>query len=415
MQKINPIVRLWMTPKFPVQHIYGNLGNNPIVAFRLFFTRWFFHPIKRRLAKYYLIFLRAFTDIKVIGVTGSAGKTTTKEMLASILKLDGKTVYSKANIDPIYNISSTILQTKFGTKYLILEMGVEYPGEMDFYIWLARPDASVITNIFPTHTQFFGDTGGVFAEKSKLAYGVLENGIVAVNSDNKFLALLKGKLKARTIWFGEKGEVVYKNESVGDDFKTKFDLILNNSSEIKTEIVLSVPGKQFIDNALAASAVSFGLGVSLEKIKNGLENFSLPPHRMKIIKHKSGAVIVDDSYNNNPQAAIETINTFVDLSQNKQKIVVFGDMLELGQLSEKYHKELGVLLGKSKLEKLICVGSNAKITALVAEKTLGSARVVSVENVDQTYSFVREYLKKNMLILIKGSRSIHLDELVEKL
>ena len=97
--------------------------------------KWIFHPIKRRIAKLYLLILRKFSGIRVIGITGSTGKTTTKEMLASILKLDGKTVYTIANIDPVYNIPTTILKCNLKTKYLILEMGVEYPGEMDFYLW----------------------------------------------------------------------------------------------------------------------------------------------------------------------------------------------------------------------------------------------------------------------------------------
>ncbi len=110
----------------------------------VYVLRWFIHPIKRKIAKYYLAFLKRFFGIKIIGITGSVGKTTTKEMVASTLKLQGPTVCSYANIDQIYNLPTTILRARPWTKYLVLEMGVEYPGEMDFYLWLAKPDIGVI-------------------------------------------------------------------------------------------------------------------------------------------------------------------------------------------------------------------------------------------------------------------------------
>lgn len=127
-----------------------------------------YHPIKNLIANNYLFFLRKFTNIKVIAITGSAGKTTTKEMVTSILKQVAPTVWTKDNIDPVYNIPATILRCTPWTKYLILEMSVEYPGEMDFYLWLAKPDIGVITNIFPTHTEFFGDADGVLKVQSVL-------------------------------------------------------------------------------------------------------------------------------------------------------------------------------------------------------------------------------------------------------
>ncbi|NMD01040.1 MAG: hypothetical protein GYA62_15160, partial [Bacteroidales bacterium] len=156
MKKQNTFVQWWQTPEFPLIHLSDRTS---------FIKKWFFHPIKRRVARLYLKILQSSTDIKVIGITGSAGKTTTKEVLASILKEDGKTVFSKENIDPIYNIPTTILKTPPSTKYLILEMGVEYLGEMDFYLWLAKPDVGIITNIFPTHLEFLKNVEGVMTEK----------------------------------------------------------------------------------------------------------------------------------------------------------------------------------------------------------------------------------------------------------
>lgn len=415
MTKINSFVRWWMTPKLPVQHIYGVPSGGLFTKCRILIARWFFHPIKRRIAKMYLHILRSITGIKVIGITGSAGKTTTKEMLVAILKFHGKTVFSKENIDPIYNIPQTILQTSFDTKYLILEMGVEYPGEMDFYLWLAKPDIGVLTNIYPTHTEYFGDAGGVFAEKSKLAYGIDKSGTVVANSEDGFLSKLRNKLKAKIVWFGHKSEVSASNFKITQDFKSKFLLSMGQNEIVPIDVELSVPGRQFVQNALASAAVSYDLNISKDIVKRGLESFSSAPHRMKILKHKSGALIIDDSYNNNPQAALETINTFNEYAGTRAKVVIFGDMLELGQLSDKYHKKVGEILGKSNLKKLICVGENSKITAKVAGGILGESRVQVASSLDEVFDFLQEFLKKDVVVLVKGSRSIHLEKIIERL
>src|SRR5258706_238902 len=203
MKKVNPIIKWWVTPKLPLDDVFAKHN---------FISQWITHPVKRRLAKWYLSYLKAITDIKVIGITGSAGKTTTKEMLASILKLDGKTVYSSKNVDSVYNIPNTILKTPPGTKYLILEMGVEYPGEMDFYLWLAKPDIGVITNIFPTHIEYLKNEEGVLKEKSKLVLNLSENSAAVLNSTNTDIKKLAEKIKAKVIWIPKNSDPLGKNE-----------------------------------------------------------------------------------------------------------------------------------------------------------------------------------------------------------
>ena len=325
------------------------------------FKRLFIHPIKRRIAKYYLILLRKFTGIKVIGITGSAGKTTTKEMLASILKLDGKTIYSIANIDPVYNIPTTILKCTPNTKNLILEMGVEYPGEMDFYLWLAKPDIGVITNIFPTHTEFLKDIEGVLEEKSKLVKSLSYDGFAILNETDFRLKSLVNKTKAKIIWFD--GE-----------------------------------------NSDAAGKVAEIIKVSSENIKKGLENYDKPKHRYEIIKHKSGAIIFDDSYNSNPEALLATLKKFNELAGDHPKIAVLGDMLELGKLEKSEHIRIGIEIKKSNFEKVFGVGKSVKY---ITPNIYNDALDVLPE--------LKPMLIKDTYVFVKGSRSIGLDRLVEKL
>ena len=368
------------------------------------------HPIKRRVAKYYLLFLRRFFGLKVIGITGSAGKTSTKEMLASILSLDGNTVKSRANIDPVYNIPTTILKCTPWTRYLVLEMGVEFRGEMKFYLWLATPDVGVITNIYPTHTEFFGDVEGVFAEKKQLVEGLSKNGVAILNAEDKHLRKLKNELKAKILWYG-KGTETNAKEEKQSDVVSNFQMSLNGK---KTNVGLPVLGEKFVSNALAAATVANYFGVSNVKIKKGLETFDVPDHRMRIIKHPSGAMILDDSYNNNPVAAEEALKAFGKISKGKERMVVMGDMLELGELEEQAHKDLGEKLARLDLSYLVGVGPASKVMIKTVKSKLKD-KAVWARDYKEAYKMIEGKLSKNTALLVKGSRSIKLEKLIDKL
>lgn len=321
--------------------------------------KYIYHPTKNFIAKIYVLILQKLFGLTVIGITGSSGKTTLKEMLAGILKARAQTVWSKDNIDPVFNISSTILRCTPFTKYLILEMGVEYPNEMDFYLWLVKPKIGVITNIYPTHTLYFGDQEGVFKEKSKL---VRNTQIAVLNADDKYLRRLKFTLKAKEYWF--------KN---GDD-------------AIET-------------NKNAALKISEILGVETKNVE-----YESPKHRLQVIKHKSGAVILDDTYNSNPEAFLSSLSYFLKIAKNNKKVAVVGDMLELGKIEEEEHKRIGLELKRHNFEKIFGVG---KLVKFITQNTYKLALDALPE--------IKKYLKPNTYIFMKGSRSIGLDRLVEKM
>jgi len=294
-------------------------------------------------------------------------------------------------------------------------MGVEYPGEMDFYLWLAKPGLGIITNIYPTHTEFFDNVEGVFREKAKLVKGLGKNDFAILNSKDSLLVKLGQEIAAKVILFGDVSEVFSFQEKINPNFSTSFRLMLGKNELNQTLVCLPVVGHQFIENALAAAAAAHCLGFSISQIKKGLEEFRIQDHRMKIIAHKSGAIIVDDSYNNNPEAAKKALLSFNSLVGKKRKVIVFGDMLELGKLSETYHRELGREIGKIFPDKLICVGEKVKLTAEEAQKLIGRVRVSYFSSWQESLAEVRKHLTKGTYLLIKGSRSINLDKLVEKL
>jgi len=412
--EVNKLIRWWMTPKLPVEHIFIDKESRPKEVnnlLRVYLRKWVIHPIKRRIAKYYLVFLKRFFDLKVIAITGSAGKTTTKEMVAFLLTQLGETVWSIKNIDPVYNIPTSIINCLPSTKFLVVEMGVEYVGEMDYYLWLAKPDIALITNVYPTHTEFFQNIKGVAKEKSKLVKSMKRDSVAILNINSKYLRILKEKAKAKVVYFGKGTKYYADNIAIDRKMNSKFTL---HHGKNKINIHLKLIGKHFIENSLAASCVGSILGANMPQIKKGLEEFTPEPHRMKIIT-KGNLTIVDDSYNNNPKAAEVTIDTFNQIAKNNKKIIIFGDMLELGKLEKKYHQQIGKMIGDSKISLLIGVGAASKDTVVEAEKILPKGSCFWVEDQKKVDKILKPHLVGKAYVLIKGSRSIGLDNLVSRL
>ena len=416
MNSITKLFHWWVGPNLPDEYLFLSPANRPkelYSSFRIYLRQFIVHPVKRRIAKYYLVILSIISDIKVIGITGSAGKTTTKEMASSILERMGLTVASFANIDPIYNIPSTILRCRTTTKYLVLEMGVEYPGEMDFYLWLAKPDIGILTNVFPTHTQFFKDVNGVLNEKSKLIKFLTKGDTAILNADERKVMNLKNETEAEVIEYGKSGSVKAVNIKRLDTKGTIFTLYIN-----KDKIDVHIPniGNQFVSNALAAASIGFACGVKLSDIAYGLKNYERAEHRMQILTLRNGALLIDDTYNNNPEAAKATLSTFQEISTGRKKIIVFGDMLELGNQERQYHRKLGKFIGEIGADLLICTGPLTKETYKVAKLNIKIKQAKWFIHTDKVYNFLKANITSNSAILVKGSRSLKLeDKIVQKL
>lgn len=419
------LIRWWVTPKLPEAHIFIPPDKRPKGIYqilRVYSRKWLWHPIKRRLARWWLKSLQKFFNLTVVALTGSAGKTTTKEMLAAILQQralpagrQGETVWSYANIDPVYNIPTTILQCRPSTRYLILEMGVEIPGEMDFYLWLAQPKVGLITNIYQTHTQFLGDIKGVATEKAKLVRSLGKDEISVLNKDNPHCLTVGKNLHSPVVWFGKTGFVRATNIKITPTFSTKYILFVGKQN---VEIELPTLGEQFVENSMAAAATAWACGATLAQIKAGLESFQPVEHRMKPLRLKNGALVLDDSYNSNPsaaKAALETLKQVAkDLPAGRQEVrtvAVLGDMLELGKGEIAQHRKLGRLVKQMGINYLIGIGPLSKYMVEASRMK----NVEWVEKAEDVMPKLKPLLKKNTVTLIKGSRSIGLDKVVEKL
>ena len=383
-----------------------------IFANHNFVSQWLTHPIKRRLAKAYLNYLRRHGEVEVIGITGSVGKTTTTAILASILKRVGKTVCSAEGVDPVYNIPNTILKATPATKFLILEMSVEYIDEMDYYLWLAKPDLGIITNIAVTHTEYLKNKEGVAEEKGKIIKYLDKNATAILNMDDPVVQKLGNNTKAKIVYFGEKTDVSASNIKINNDMSTNFTLKINMNTKI---VHMNALGKQFVNNALAAAAAADSLGVGIDDIIKGIELFERPRHRLTVIKSDTNGIIFDDTYNSNPRAASESLDTFTEIAGTRKKIAVIGDMLELGKFEEQAHRELGKKAGSVGLSYLIGVGSAARFIVEEASKRMGNKYCFLVSNFSEALQITKPLIGKDTALFVKGSRSIHLDKLVESL
>ncbi len=363
------LIRIWLGP-LPKEEIFPSPKPNPL-------NHWFFHPIKRRLAKYYLWLLQNLFGLQVIAITGSVGKTTTKDMLASILASQGPTVATTANITPTYNIPTTILRCTPATRYLILEMGVEYIGDMTFYTWLARPDIAIITAVNLTHTLHFGDLKTVAHEK----------GLIGKNAKYLIIPDSDPNIEINTT-----GQVI--------KLKTK-----------DYQLPATLIGNHFKLNASLAAKTAELLGVSPTTYNQQLTTFTPPPHRMNLIKLQNGGYIIDDTYNANPLATREALTALIETAKKLKKtpVFVFGQMNELGQYEKSAHEEIGLKIKSLNIKHLYCLGPATKHTIKYAG--LGHY----FDNPSDLYNAIYKILDTKYLILIKSSRGWHLEDLVKKL
>lgn len=347
--------------------------------------KYLIHPIKRWVAKLYLAFLRKFFGLKVVAITGSMGKTTTKELLLSLLSQLGPTIASYANIDSVYNIPTTILRCTPKTKYLVLEMGVEYPGEMNYYTWIANPDIAAITSVNITHTQFMKNIKNIAYEKGLIAKRLTAKNTLVVNAADK------------NIWVNTKARVVKVQPlptKINSDLSTSFG-----------SYTLPLPAPHLSANVAIAVEIANILGASKKQVKEGIDKVILAPHRMQPINLKNGGLIIDDVYNASPSATQQAILTLDNLSRMTKRVpvLVFGQMNELGEFEVSEHQKIGELIKKLKIKHVITRGP--------ATKGLG----VYCETNDQILEKMQPFLNSKYLILMKSSRGWKMEEIIESI
>lgn len=367
------------------------------------------HLTRQLAAKSYL---KTLSGVDVIGITGSVGKTLTQNAIASVLSQKFKVVVGEENLDPTFRIPKTILNLKPWDQKIILEYGVEHPGDMDHYLTVAQPKIAVVTAITPTHTKYFKDIEGVYAEKSKLIKSLPKDGEAILNADDKLVAQMANLTKAKINWFGKNSKDGVKISHFTQNLKgSKFRLHYKGQ---KASVSWKIVGEHQLTSAYAAAAVGISSGLTIKQIAKGLTLLKPPLHRLNVITRKD-FTILDDTYNASPKAMAEALKTLAVLGRGQKKFAVLGEMKDLGVSSDDEHQKIGELVTKSKINFLVTLGKTAGIIAKSAKKNKFKGKIFEVKSTGDATSNLKKNAIKNSVILIKGSRHAHLERIVNAL
>ena len=365
-----------------------------------------FHTSRALLAKNYLKLLR---NVKVIGITGSVGKTLTQNAIYAVLSQKYKTVVGDENLDPTFRIPQTILKTKPWDQKIILEYGVEHPGDMDYYLSIAKPEIAVVTAIAPTHIKYFANVEGVFKEKLKLVKTLGKSDYAVLNSDDTYCHTMAKLTKAHIRWFGKSAKSGVKISDFHQNLDgSKFRLSLKSQ---KATVSWKIVGEHQLNSAYVASTIGIIEGMTIDQIAKGLSKTQVPVHRLNVIS--VGKIsILDDTYNSSPAAAKEAVNTLVALGQHKIKIAVFGDMKDLERLSKEAHQNLGKTIAASNINVLVTIGKEAETIGKAAKDFSFKGKIILAKNIREINDSIRKLKMDDSVILVKGSRHAHLESLV---
>ncbi len=384
--------------------VKGALGNIPVIK-----VKDTLYALGE-LAKWYL----RQADVRVAAVTGSVGKTTTKEMAACVLEAKAPTLKNAGNYNNEIGLPLTIFELKPEHRFAVLEMAMRGPGEIDRLAEIAEPEAGIITNIGISHIERLGSIEAIANAKGELFARLPESGIALMEAGNEWWDFLSKKAKCRVMGFGfsEKAEVRGSDLETDDRGCPIFNVWHEGKS---ARVRLSAPGEHNAINALAAIALGLAFGVSLNDSAERLRNCSLPEMRMKVSTTANGITVVDDTYNASPASMAAALRLMRTL-RGDRKVAILGDMLELGKESESAHREIGELAVESGASLLICVGERAAGFAEGARYAgLPEKSIYKFESSEEATKVLRPLLQSGDVVLIKGSRMMKMELIVEAL
>lgn len=363
---------------------------------------------------------------KYIAITGSSGKTTVKEMIASILQLSGKTFATLGNLNNDIGVPLTLLEIDESIEFGVVELGANHAGEVAFTADIVRPDVALVNNISAAHLEGFGDLHGVASAKREIYSALRSDGIAVLNGDDDFFNYFQKKISGQKIVFSIEGnaDVVAKNIQLNDDQSSTFEL---HYQQQQIAISLPIVGQHNVANALAAASCCLAAGISLKQIAEGLKNTPVVAGRLVIHQLTSGCRIIDDSYNANVasmEAAIDLLSRYP-----KPRILVLGDMAELGESGRQCHQQVGEYAKRANIEKLFSCGVLTQFSQLAFaenDKTYhplaDNSYSLKWSDKGQHFYHKKELVKKlkqeaiaGATILIKGSRSAHMENIVQAL
>ena len=352
-------------------------------------------------------------DVPVIAVGGSNGKTTVKELVASVLRQKFATLWSEASFNNDIGVPATLLRLKKSHQAAVLEAGTNHPGELAPLVKMIAPKFGVITNIGREHLEFFGDVAGVAQEEGSLAELLPTDGKLFLNGDNEWSEKIAERTKAQIVrvGIGEKSDWCAKKIRL-DKSGVTFQVVAAKE-EFCGEYRINLLGRHQVTNALFAIALGAELGLDRTEIQDGL--VACPPPKMRLnFWEVNGVRVLDDSYNANADSTIAALETLCGLPLQGRRVAVLGDMAELGAHSSAAHAEVGRRAAELKLGQLFAIGQMAAVTGKAA-RDAGLMRVFEFAEVEAALNVVKGFLKPGDVVLLKASRVSRLERIAEML
>ena len=353
------------------------------------------------------------SKIKVIGITGSGGKTSTKDVIANVISQKYKTLKTEGNNNNKIGLPLTILKLK-DEEVLVIEMGMNHLGEISYLTKIAKPNISVITNIGTSHIGNLGSRENILKAKLEILDG-MDKKLLVINNDNDLLNKWNMEnnenIEIHTFGIKEKSEFQATNIELNENGS---NFICENKME-KINISVPVGGEHFILNALCATAVGKLLGLNNEQIIEGIKNFKLTAKRMEVNYLKNNITLINDSYNASYESTKASILSLKNMNA-KRKIAVLGDMFELGKFSEKLHRDVGKVVYENYIDKLFVIGDEAKYISEEAMRLgFNKDNIFIFDNRNNLLNNLKNYIKNGDVVLFKASNGMKLFEIVEEL
>ncbi|HEY5532413.1 MAG TPA: UDP-N-acetylmuramoyl-tripeptide--D-alanyl-D-alanine ligase [Candidatus Anoxymicrobiaceae bacterium] len=359
-------------------------------------------------------FVREGLDVVAVGITGTTGKTCTKDYLVSVLSTGRSVAASPGSYNNEVGIPLTIFQAEKEDRVLVAEMGARHPGDIERLAEIVKPEFGLITNVGPGHLELFKTEEVVAGTKAELARALPEEGVLVLNGDDPWTRYISKQTKARIVRFGHGRSADYHAEQIKLDAGGRPSFVFHGPG-LEIRVKLPGVGRHQVQNAVAAAACAHQMGMNASRIARGLKEATLSPWRTEVIE-SNGCTIINDAYNANPRSMNAAIEILTELGSGRRTIAVLGAMAELGKDSRRYHEEAGRDLARRDVDLLVTVGRRARYyaSAAVAEG-LPKGSVFRCESPGEAVSLLGEILETRDVILIKASRVAGLESIVEKL
>ena len=355
-------------------------------------------------------------DARVAAITGSGGKTTTKEMLYAILSLEGLTLKNEGNFNNLIGLPLSLFLLDKSHRYAVLEMGMNRPGEIGRLTEIADPDIGLITNVGHAHIEGVGSIEGVAKAKVELLDKMAPRALAILNGDDRILMQAAAAFRKKPITFGQGLENTVRAEKIRNLGREGFSFDIHHKGK-PFSVKLRVPGFHNVSDALAAAAIALSLNLSRDQIQEGLSRFEGIKGRFKVVPLPDGSILIDDTYNSNPSSLRLALKSIKALApQGRRVIVGLGEMLELGDETETGHVEAGEMVADTGADWFVALGEHAsKMIRGAVDKGFPRRRAIRAKDYKEMGSKILEIMKPGDLVFLKASRRMGLERVAERL